>query len=365
MSLFADPVFLVELVMLSAVLAIALYTSFTDLQQRRVPNRATLSLLGIGLAGQGAMVYLHVATWPQVAAVLLVALGIALGLTVYGFWAPGDAKLFWAASVALPPTLCPSRAAFSLQGAPEALLLNALLCYGLVLLLVPLWREETKGDWPERLPERRGWVQALWGLAGLLGWALAFAALVLERPLSYVETLAALIIGYRLLERGLPKAHWTLVLFPGFAVLIYWGYTTGGWRDYALLWGSAWLIELVYMRVRAFYDRALVQEVAVTSLEAGVIPHGSLFVQGEGESLRCVEAGKGEVLCQEGQPLSASQIGRLRLLGRRGLLPLGDRLAVETPLPFAPFIAAAAVLTAFFAGHVVGPLTRVVGGLAG
>ncbi len=52
MNLFTDPVFLVELVMLSAVLTVGLYTSYTDLKIRRVPNRYTFALLAIGLAGQ-------------------------------------------------------------------------------------------------------------------------------------------------------------------------------------------------------------------------------------------------------------------------------------------------------------------------
>ncbi len=108
MNLFTDPVFLVELVMLSAVLTVGLYTSYTDLKIRRVPNRYTFALLAIGLAGQLTMILLDVTTLSRVVALLLTALVMAFGLTLFGFWSPGDAKLYWAAALALPPTLCPA-----------------------------------------------------------------------------------------------------------------------------------------------------------------------------------------------------------------------------------------------------------------
>ena len=56
MNLFTDPVFLVETAMLATLLTVGFYTSYTDLKARRVPNRYTLALLGIGLIGQTAMV---------------------------------------------------------------------------------------------------------------------------------------------------------------------------------------------------------------------------------------------------------------------------------------------------------------------
>ena len=68
-----------------------------------------------------------------------------MGLTLFGFWAPGDAKLFLAAVAALPPSLCPSPELLAPQATPFALILNTLICYLLVLLLVPLWRREPGG----------------------------------------------------------------------------------------------------------------------------------------------------------------------------------------------------------------------------
>ena len=244
MNLLSDPVFLVEWVMLSALLVVGLYVSYTDILGRWVPNRFTFSLLAIGLAGQGTMIYLGVTTWSRVVAILLSGLGIALLLILLGFWAPGDAKLFWAAAVALPPSLCPSVDPFSLVAGPAALLLNALLGYLLILLLVPLWQREWRREEDQDHPTWQQWLQAALGQAGLLGLTLGFAALVVEGPLSYLEALAALLIGYRLLERGVPVRYWPVVVLPGLLALVYLGQVTGGWRIYVLFGGSAWLLEL-------------------------------------------------------------------------------------------------------------------------
>ena len=104
MNLFSDPVFLIELFMLSALLTVGFYTSYTDFKQWLVPNIYTIGLLLVGIVGQLGMVYLDVTVLSRAAALLLTALALAVGLTFFEFWGPGDAKLFWAAAVALPPT---------------------------------------------------------------------------------------------------------------------------------------------------------------------------------------------------------------------------------------------------------------------
>ena len=357
MHLFADPVFLVELVMLAAVLTVGFYTSYTDLKVRLVPNRYTLALLGIGLAGQGAMLLLDVTSLSRVVAIFLTALGMAFVLTVFGFWSPGDAKLYWAAVVALPPTLCPSTDPFSLQAASVALVLNALLCYLLVLLIVPLWRWERRKAEEQDRSAGRQWLHAAWGLAGLLGLALSFSWLVLERPLSYLEAFGALIIGYRLLERGLEVKYWPALLVPGIVALLYLGKITEGWQVYVLMLGAVWLVELAYVQVRYWYGRAFVQFFPVSQLQAGAIPRHSLSAKGKDEN--------GGVVCQAGQPLTEKQVTRLQELARRGRLPGGDTLELEQAIPFVPFIAGAVVLTAFFAGNLVPPLIDLVVWLRG
>lgn len=365
MSLFTDPVFWVELAMLSALLAMGFYLSYTDLRTGRVPNRYTFALLAIGAIGQVTMLSLGATSWNRIAAVLALGLALAFVLTVVGFWAPGDAKLFWATAVALPPTLCPSFDPFSLQSAPLALVLNALLCYLLVLLLVPLWRREWKKGEEQDRPGGRQWMQAAWGLGGLLGLALGFAFLVLERPLSYLEGFAVLVIGYWLLQRGLEVKYWSVVLLPGLVGLLYLSQAAGGWREYILLWGAAWLVEMAYLQVQSWYGRAFVQGVPVGLLQAGMIPYHSLYLKEADKTITQSKAENSDLICETGHPLSEQQVSRLRELARQGALPKDERLEVEQAIPFVPFIVVAAALTAFFAGNLVPPLTLLMGWLRG
>ena len=128
--------------MLSALLTAGLCVAWTDLRFQRVPNRYTLTLLGIGVAGQVAMVGLGVGGWNQVAGTLLLGLGVALpddgggGLVggrrqdVLGGrgWPCRRACARWAKWV-------------SLETPPAALIVNAVVAYVAVLLAVVAWRQ--------------------------------------------------------------------------------------------------------------------------------------------------------------------------------------------------------------------------------
>ena len=327
--------------MLSSLLAVGFYASYTDIKTLRVPNGYTLALLGIGLAGQAGMVALDVTPFGRAAALLGIGLAVAMGLTLFGFWAPGDAKLFLAAVAALPPSLCPSPELLAPQATPFALALNSLICYLLVLLVAPLWRRDEKRR--SDRPGGRQWLRAALGLAGLLGLILAFAFLVLQRPVSYLEALVALIAGWILLERGLEERYWSVVLLPGLAALLYLSYTTGAWQTYVLMLGAVWVIELVYLQVRFQYGRALVQSFPAAEVQAGDVPRTS------------VNAKDGETLCEKGEALTKAQARRMRELGRKGGLA-GNAIELELAFSFAPFIAAGALLTALFAGNLAPPL---------
>ena len=124
---------------------------------------------------------------------------MALLLTLAGVWWPGDAKMYWAAVAALPPSLCPVGEWVSLETPPAALIVNAVVAYVAVLLAVVTWRQR---QWKTVKGNREPWLQAAAGLGGLLGLALSFAHLVVNRPLSYLEAFAFLVVGYRLLSGG-------------------------------------------------------------------------------------------------------------------------------------------------------------------
>ncbi|MXX39567.1 MAG: hypothetical protein F4Z85_16175 [Gemmatimonadetes bacterium] len=353
MNFFFDPVFWVEWLMLSALLGIGIYVSYTDLTMRRVPNRCTVALLAVGLLGQALMTLLGETTLAQIGWVLLTSLVLVVTLTLVGLWAPGDAKLFWAASAALPPTLCPTVEPFSLHSTTPALLINALWCYLLILLVISFSRRDWKQVEAQGRPSMRHFGLAAWALAALLGWVLWIPVLILNRPLSYLEALAVIAIGYRLLEWGLKEKYWPVVLWPGTLSLLYLVWVADKKWPYFLFWGTLWLFELGYLRLRHWHSRGFVQAFPLGEVRPGASPH---------DTLRGPEE---ELLCESGMPLSEDQVARLRKLASEGRLPSGYTLMLEHPFPFVPFIVGGAMLTAIFAGNTVLPLTRLIEWLRG
>ncbi len=346
-----DPVLWVELLMLSALLTAGLCVAWTDLRFQRVPNRYTLTLFGIGVAGQVAMVGLGVGGWNQVAGTLLLGLGVALLLMLAGVWSPGDAKMYWAAVAALPPSLCPVGNWVSLETPPAALIVNAVVAYVAVLLAVVVWRQR---EWKTVKGNRGPWLQAAAGLGGLLGLALSFSHLVLDRPLSYLEAFAFLVVGYRLLEWGLMPERRPVVVIPGLVALALLGVSTGGWKDYALISGAGWLVELAFQQVRHGSGSAYGYELPVGRLQAGAILRHRMVLAGDNGV---------EVIWEGGQSLDQERVELLQKQAASGDLPGTVELA--RTMPFVPFLVAGALTTAVFGGHLAPPLRALIAWLNG
>ncbi len=328
--------------MLSALLTAGLCVAYTDLRFQRVPNRYTLGLLGIGVTGQVAMVGLGVGGWNQVAGTLLLGLGVALLMMLAGVWSPGDAKMYWAAVAALPPSLCPVGKWLSLETPPAALIVNALVAYVAVLLAVVAWRQRplktVKGN-------RGPWLQAAAGLGGLLGLALSFAQLVLNRPLSYLEAFAFLVVGYRLLEWGLKPDRRPVVMIPGLAALALLAVSTGGWKDYLLIWATTWLLELAFQQVRHGSGRAFGYEVPIGRLQPGAILRHRMILAGDDGA---------EVIWEGGESLDRERVNLLQKRTASGDLP--RRVELARAMPFVPFLVLGGLATAAFGGHLAPPL---------
>ncbi len=338
----SDPILWVELLMLSALLTAGICVAWTDLRFQRVPNRYTLGLLGIGVTGQAAMVGLGVGGWNQVAGTLLLGVGVALLLMLAGVWAPGDAKMYWAAVAALPPSLCPVGRWVSLETPPAALIVNAVVAYIAVLLAVVAWRQR---QWKTVKGNRGPWLQAAAGLGGLLGLALSFAQLVLNRPLSYLEAFAFLVVGYRLLEWGLKPERRPVVVIPGLTALALLAVSTVGWKDYVLVWGVAWLLELAFQQVRHGSGRAYGYEVPVGRVRPGAVLRHRMVLPGDDGA---------EVIWKSGQSLDQEGVEMLQKRAATGALP--GTVELTRGLPFVPFLVAGGLVTAAFGGHLAPPL---------
>lgn len=81
-----DAVFLLEWGLLCSIMAVASYTTYTDISHREIPNAAVWTLLGLGLIGQVGLWVLGEVELVQIG--LSCVLGFAVGylLFMYGFW---------------------------------------------------------------------------------------------------------------------------------------------------------------------------------------------------------------------------------------------------------------------------------------
>ena len=364
MNLFYDSTFWVEWSMLSAVLGIGLWVSLVDISIRRVPNKWTYSLLGIGLIGQGFMLVTEVTTPTRLAGVFGISLIIAMVLMMIRFWGPGDGKLFWATALALPPSLCPTFQVFSLQNAGPALLINTLVIHLLSILFVSLffWKNEEK----PRVNENEintPILQVAVRLIGILGLLMGISILVMKRPFNYLEALAILVIGYRLFDFLLSPRHWPLLTWSGIGVFAVLCWNQDNIVIYAIIWANVGLLELAYKRVRSFFRHRFVQSIPIGTLQIGNVLRQSLYVKHERESPELDSDAEEEPLLKRGQPLLARDLRTLRLLVNEKILSSEDRIEIEHTLPFVPFITLGALLTALVAGHIATPLSRSLGRL--
>ncbi|MCK4448965.1 MAG: prepilin peptidase, partial [Anaerolineae bacterium] len=123
---------LFEILIIAIVLLCSLYVSYTDTRFRKIGNFYTYGLVACGLVCQGIFIYLGITTILQVAWLLLGGLAVAFLMYYLGIWSPGDSKLFWGVSVALPPTL------YSLgpwRYPPFVIAVNTFVPYFLVMMI--------------------------------------------------------------------------------------------------------------------------------------------------------------------------------------------------------------------------------------
>ncbi len=345
--------------MLAAVLGIGLWVSLIDISTRRVPNKWTYSLLGIGLLGQGFMLVTEVTTLTRLAGIFGISLIIAMVLMAIRFWGPGDGKLFWATALALPPSLCPTFQVFSLQNVAPALLINTLVIYLLFSLFASLFFRKNEEE--PRVNQKEihtPILQVAVRLIGLLGLLMSISILVMKRPFSYLEALAILVIGYRLFDFLLSPRHWSLLTWPGIGVFAVLCWNADNIVIYATILTNIWLLELAYKRVRSFFRHRFVQSIPIGALQIGNVLRQSLYVNQDRASDT-----KKEPLVKQGQPLLARDLRALRRLINEKVLSSKDRIEIEHTLPFVPFITLGALLTALIAGHIATPLSRSLGRL--
>ena len=350
-------VFLLELTMACAITICGCYTTYTDIHFRHIPNGASWGLVAVGIISQGLFYLWGQVELEQVGLVFLVGFVVSYVLYIYGFWAAGDAKLFWAFVLVLPPTLFPSTSLSSFNAPIWALLLNALVLTCLVLLV--LWavlRPGRSAEAPVGLDVAH-WLYLGLELAGLIGLVLGLGSFLLGAAMTFVEVIVAVLVLYLLVDRFVSRRYRLTLALPG---LILGGYTalaSGEWPIYLTLWVVCWAVFFLYHLIRGVAPRFIVQALPIQALREGMVPRVAIYA--EHGAYRCgTEVGPGpDVLCYAGRPLTKGHVRTLHEESTRGsFAPFGHALEVELAIPFAPIIAVAGVLTVVLGGSLITPL---------
>ena len=135
------------------------------------------------------------------------------------------------------------------------------------------------------------------------------------------------------------------MVIPGLAALALLAVSTGGWKDYALIWGAAWLLELAFQQVRHGSGRAFGYELPVEHLRPGaVLGHRMALAGNDGA----------EVVWEGGESLDQEGVELLQKRAATGALP--GTVELTRALPFVPFLVAGGLATAAFGGHLAPPL---------
>ena len=356
-------VFLLELIMACAITISGCYTTYTDIHFRNIPNWASWGLLAVGLVGQGLFWIWGEVKLDQAGTVFLVGFAVSYLLYIYEFWAPGDAKLFWAFVLVLPPTLFPSTSLSSFNAPIWALLLNVLVLNCLVMLVLwavlrPSRSAEAKAGW-----DTSQWLYLGLELAGLVGLVLGFGALLLKEAMTFVEVVVAVLVLYLLIDHFVPRSYRLTLALPG---LILGGYTaleSRDWPIYLALWVLSWGVFFLYNIIQRTAPRSFLQAIPIQALREGMVPRLAIYAadnDGTREYLCGAEVGQEqEVLCYSGRPLTKGHVRTLHEKSAGGsFAQFGDELEVELAVPFAPIIAAAGVLTVVLGGSLIKPLIQ-------
>lgn len=317
--------------------------------------------MGVGLTGQGIMLISGITTANQVVGMIASSLTIVAGMTIARVWGPGDGKLFLGSVFALPPTLCPSYNALSLHAASSALVINTIVCFFMYGLSLVFFARTNHGILAKGSHSIGLYLRSAVKNLGLLGIILGLTVLVVRRPISYLEALAVLVIGYRLFDFVLQVRHWPLIVWPGCVVLIYLSLTTDGISTSLVVGTFVWVMEIVYIQIRHKYGTTFTRVVPISSLQPGNVPSQSVFLASKDQGYRCDDSNEVDImLLKGGQPLTRQALNRLNKLTCEGVLLRNRKIALDRTIPFVPFITAGALLTALFADNMGSAISRLV-----
>jgi Flp pilus assembly protein protease CpaA len=129
---------------LPAILALGVVTSYEDIKEGKIRNFHVLAAISIGVFLNLLLFFLGMIPTENLFTISLFfveALFIGVAIWIMGYWSPGDAKLFTAFSILIPPEVYINS---TTEFAPIDLLINIILPVFIYLFTILLIRTTSK-----------------------------------------------------------------------------------------------------------------------------------------------------------------------------------------------------------------------------
>ena len=351
---------LLEVLNIVVVLATCVYVSYTDIRFKRIGNPCTYGLVLLGLVSQGIYAYLGITTLPQLLWLLLGGLAVAFLMYYLGIWSPGDSKLFWGVSVALPPSL------YSLgfwRYPPFVIAVNTFVPYFLVMAVYILVKTT--------LRQKMQVLQATFAPKFLLSFVFSLISftgvsavinMLLPFKLNYFAVIILFVVLFSLFDRFVAKEKQLYFLLPFSAVSVLLALND---PSYFLTTIAITGILFIFLRffVTTLGDFVFVEEVDVHDLEQGVVPSNIVVKDHEGKytaqeipftsfvSVASRPRDAEVVMDITPEGLSPEKVAELKQLAQEGHFTAFDnKVKVQQAMPFAPIILCGALLTVLCQG---------------
>lgn len=361
---------LFEIVAIVVVLLCCLYVSYTDTKFRKIGNLYTYGLVTFGLACQGVFVHLGITTLSQMLWLLLGGLAVAFLMYYLGIWSPGDSKLFWGVSVALPPTL------YSLgrwRYPPFVIAVNTFVPYFLVMMLYILIKTT--------LQQKVQVLQATFAPKFLLRFVLSLISftgvsaiinLLLPFNLDYFSAIILFVALFSLFDRFVAKEKQLYFLLPFSAVSILLALDNPSYF-LAVMAITGGLFLFLRFFVATLGDFVFVQEVDVRDLEKGTVPANIIVKDREGQytareipftsfiSIASRPRDAEVVMDITPEGLSQEKVVELKQLAEEGhFAAFGNQVKIQQAMPFAPIVLCGVILTVLCRGVFIDGLLELV-----
>jgi len=361
---------LFEIFVIVVVLAVCLYTSYTDTRLKEIGNLYTYGLVAFGLVCQALFIYLGITTLLQVLWLLLGGLAAAFLMYYLGIWSPGDSKLFWGVSVALPPTLYTFG---RWRYPPFIIVVNTFVPYFLGMMIYILAKTS--------LRQKVQVLQATFAPRFLLRFVLSLvsftgiSALInrfLPFNLDYFSAIILFVVLFSLFDRLVAKEKQLYFLIPFSAASVLLALNNPSYF-LTMMAITAGLFLFLCFFVATLGDFVFVQQVDVRNLEKGAVPANIIVKDREGKytaqeipfisfvSIASRPRDAEVVMDITPEGLSQEKVAELRELAEEGhFTAFGNKVKVQQAMPFAPIMLCGVILTVLCRGVFIDRLLELI-----